>query len=38
MYNLETALLELHDAGIVDTGSLRENQNWQFVRVFYMLL
>merc|ERR1740128_1179567 len=34
----EASLLELHDAGVVDAGSLREDENRKLVRVLNVLL
>ena len=35
---LEATLLELHDAGVVDAGSLGEDEDWKLVRIFNVLL
>ena len=35
---LEASLLELHDAGVVDAGSLGEDENGKLVRVLNVLL
>ena len=36
--NLEWPLLELHNAGVVDAGSFRKNEDWKLLWILNMLL